>query len=394
MITVLSLFDGMGCGKVALDRAGIKIEKYYASEIDKYARAVARKNHPDIVELGDVENWKDWKIPWCNVDLIIGGSPCQGFSFAGKQHNFNDPRSKLFFTYRDILNHVRQYNPNVKFLLENVRMKKEYLDIITKTLGVSPILINSALVSAQDRKRYYWTNINGITQPKDKGILLSDIVHERADMDYEMKESWCKWFGERMEYLINKKWCAISPDKAITMTAKQYNNWQGNFIFEVLENYIISLDETFKILENEVSRRRIGVFGKGGQGSRIYTIFDKSVALCGEAGGRGAKTGLYLFGVINPDKERVFQNGIRFKNNGKFYTLTATDRHGILTEGYVRKLTPIECERLQTLPDNYTLCEIKGKKISDNQRYRMLGNGWTVDVIAHILGHLNTEDKG
>lgn len=134
---VLSLFDGISCGRIALERAGINVEKYYASEIDKYAIKVSQDNWNDIIQLGDINNWKQWDIDWSKIDLLIGGSPCQGFSFAGKQLNFNDERSKLFFTFVDILNHIKKLNPNVKFLLENVKMKKEWQDIITESLFVA-----------------------------------------------------------------------------------------------------------------------------------------------------------------------------------------------------------------------------------------------------------------
>lgn len=124
----------ISCGQVALERAGIEVGAYYASEIDKYAIQITQKNYPNTVQLGDVNNWKNWNIDWASIDLLIGGSPCQGFSFAGKQLNFDDPRSKLFFVYADILNHIKKHNPNIKFLLENVKMKKEYQDVITETL--------------------------------------------------------------------------------------------------------------------------------------------------------------------------------------------------------------------------------------------------------------------
>ena len=174
-MNVLSLFDGMSCGRIALDRAGIDVGKYYASEIDKYAIKVSENNYPDIIRFGDVQGWMDWDVDWASIDLIIAGSPCQGFSFAGKQLAFNDPRSKLFFVFVDILRHIQSLNPDVKFMLENVRMKKEYLDVITETLGVKPVVINSALVSAQNRVRYYWCNWD-VEQPDDKEIKLADIL--------------------------------------------------------------------------------------------------------------------------------------------------------------------------------------------------------------------------
>lgn len=174
---VLSLFDGISCGQVALQRAGIKVDKYYASEVDKYAISITQYNHPDTVQLGDIGNWREWDIDWKSIDLVMGGSPCQGFSLAGKQLAFDDERSKLFFVFVQILQHVRTYNPGVKFLLENVKMKAEYRDAITQMMGVDPVLINSARLSAQNRERLYWCNWP-VTQPEDKGIVLKDILED------------------------------------------------------------------------------------------------------------------------------------------------------------------------------------------------------------------------
>lgn len=388
-MNILSLFDGISCGMVALERAGIKVDKYYSSEVDKYAIAISEKNYKkSIVRLGDVTKWKDWDIDWSSIDLLIGGSPCQGFSFVGKQLNFEDERSKLFFEYVEILKHIKEQNPKVFFLLENVRMKKEYRDVITRFLKVEPILINSSLVSAQDRKRLYWTNIKGVEQPLDRGILLKDIVHEYTDFKYMLTDRQSEWLKDHGQFQLDKVYSSIDSEKAITMTARQYASWNGNFKFEELNRYIEPFDKTLQIIEKEVEKGKVGYFNTDSQGNRIYYIHDKSVTLCGAAGGKGAKTGLYLFGCITPDRVEKRQNGQRFSEGNKFYTLTAQDKHGVLIEGYIRKLTPIECERLQTLPDGYTEAEIKGKSVSDNQRYKMLGNGWTVDVIAHIFRYL------
>jgi len=174
-INVLSLFDGLSCGNIALERAGIKVNNYFASEIDKWAIQIANKNYPSIIQLGDVTKFDETKLP--KIDLLIGGSPCQGFSFAGKQLNFDDPRSKLFFVYVYML---KQLKPKY-FLLENVRMSKQSQDVISEHLGVQPIKINSSLVSAQNRVRLYWTNIPNVTQPEDKGILLKDILLDDAE---------------------------------------------------------------------------------------------------------------------------------------------------------------------------------------------------------------------
>lgn len=373
-MNVLSLFDGISCGQVALQRAGIQVDNYYASEVDKYAMQVTQKNHPNTIQLGDVTQLKGMN----DADLLIGGSPCQGFSFAGKQLNFNDVRSKLFFEYVRLLEKV---NPKY-FLLENVKMKQEYQDVISKYLGVKPIKINSSLVSAQNRERLYWTNIPDVTQPADKGIFLKDIVHETADIDSAICDSWAKWFAKNAEFQLSKKYSSLNPDKAITMTARQYASWNGNFILECLAEYIVPFDKTLQILDKEVEKGKVGYFRSDSQANRVYYIHDKAVTLCGEAGGGAAKMGQYLFGCITPDRVNKRQNGQRFSEGNKFYTLTAQDQHGVLIEGYIRKLTPIECERLQTLPDNYT------EGISNSQRYKCLGNGWTVDVISHILSFL------
>ena len=192
-LTVLSLFDGMSCGAIALREAGIKVKQYFASEIDKAAIRQTAHNFPDTIQLGNVVNISAVDLP--RIDLLIGGSPCQGFSFAGKQMNFKDPRSVLFFEYVRILNEIRVYNPDVKFLLENVRMRTEYENIISSHLGLQPVAINSSLVSAQNRLRLYWTNIltsstphlfgetvrTAVPQPEDKGVYLRDILDDETD---------------------------------------------------------------------------------------------------------------------------------------------------------------------------------------------------------------------
>ena len=388
---VLSLFDGISCGKVALERAGIEVDQYYASEIDEGAIAISKERHPDIIHLGSVTDWKSWGIDFSEIDLLIGGSPCQGMSICGKQLNFKDPRSKLFFEYADILNEIKKVNPNVKFLLENVKfllenvkMKKEYENVITGYLGVKPIMIDSALVSAQRRKRLYWTNIEGVLQPEDKGIMLKDILHENVDLDTAMSESWCKWFSERMDKLLEKSFVAINPKKAVTMTARQYANWQGNFVFEALQKYVIPFNDSLHILDRVSKSGRLMYFNSGGQGDRVYSAGGKGVTLCGEGGGRGAKMGCYLIGNV----EFNDFSDARLADGQWFYGLTDIEKKPVLVKGYIRKLTPIECERLQTLPDGYTQAMFKGKPISDAKRYKALGNGWTVDVIAHILRNL------
>lgn len=182
MINVLSLFDGISAGRLALYRSNILVDNYYKSEIDKHALKVSTYHFPMDTNLGDVTNWKEWDIDWSSIDLLIGGSPCQGFSFAGKQLAFDDPRSQLFFIFVDILNHIKSLNPNVKFMLENVKMKKEYLDIISSHLNVEPVIINSRLVSAQNRVRYYWCNWT-ISELQDRNISLKKALIYRPSDD-------------------------------------------------------------------------------------------------------------------------------------------------------------------------------------------------------------------
>ena len=332
-MNVLSLFDGISCGRLALERAGIKVDKYYASEIDKHAIKITQHNYPDTIQLGDVTKI-DFSQFIDKIDLLIGGSPCTGFSPAGKGLNFEDPQSKLFFKYLEALQTIK---PKY-FLLENVKMKKEWEDIITDYMGVQPIAINSELVSAQNRRRLYWTNIPNVTIPEDKGIMLKDIVHEYTD----------------------------------------------KYTIEQLQPYIIDPEKSLTLLEKETEKGKIGYYGIDSQGTRVYTIHGKSVTLVGNAGGLGGKTGLYLFGCITPDRVNKRQNGQRFSTGEKFYTLTAQDQHGILIDGYIRKLTPTECERLQNVPEGYTAVE----GVSNTQRYKCLGNGWTVDVISHIFSSM------
>ena len=178
-INVLSLFDGISCGRIALDRAGIAVDSYFACEIDKNVIAISRKNYKNIIQLGDITNWHDWIDTLPKIDLILAGSPCQGFSRSGKGLNFDDPRSRLFFCFVDILNYIkRKNNKDVIFLLENVVMKKEWELIISNHVGVNPILINSSLLSAQNRPRLYWTNIKNIQQPPDHNIFLTNIIQK------------------------------------------------------------------------------------------------------------------------------------------------------------------------------------------------------------------------
>lgn len=385
-MNVLSLFDGMSCGQIALNRLGFKIDNYFAAEIDKHAIIVTQANYPSTIQLGDITKIKGKDLP--EIDLLIGGSPCQGFSFAGKQLNFEDPRSKLFFEFVRLL---KETKPKY-FFLENVKMKKEFQDVISEYLGVQPIELNSNLVSAQNRKRLYWTNIDGFTMPEDKGIMLKDIVHENTivnpnkDLKLEIPEATKKGYAEieigqglDLTFLKSKtRRGRTMKDKSNCLTASPCDY----FILEDLEKYKVPFDKTLLILDKEIQQGKVGYFRKDSQANRVYYIHGKAVTLCGDAGGGAARMGQYLFGCISPDRVEKRQLGQRFNKGDKFYTLTAQDKHGILIEGYIRKLTPIECERLQTVPNSYT------RFASDPQRYRMLGNGWTVDAVTEFFKHI------
>ena len=324
-ITVLSLFDGMSCWRLALERAWIPVENYWACEIDKYAAQVSRNNRDDVFHLWDVRDlsWWDFSedVCWEPIDLLIGGSPCQWFSSAGKGLNFEDPRSKLFFEFVRIL---KEAHPRY-FLLENVKMKKERQNIISEHLfGIQAVEIDSTLVSAQRRKRLYrvwkrnedWTYSQVvISQPEDKGILLKDILEQEVDPKFYLSD-------KAIELMIKY----LKPDYEIT--------GKSNTLTTELAHTI-------------------------GKNMSPKLVAETGVALYNRAHWR-------FRGSIHADKSPT----IRCQVNGNVLCLT---------RDFLRRLTPIECERLQTLPDDYTA------GVSDSQRYKMLGNGWTVDVIAHIF---------
>ncbi len=270
-LNVLSLFDGMSCGQIALERTGFEVGNYYASEIDKYAIKVTQHNYPNTKQLGSVTDWQSWDLDWSSIDIVSGGFPCQAWSIAGKQLGDKDERGMLFWTMLDIMKNVKKHNPKAHFLIENVKMKKEFEEYITlhteQALGdVHKTLINSSLVSAQNRTRYYWTSF-AVQQPLGSDKFLSDVVGGGF----------------------------VDRDKSHCIDA----------------NYF--------------------------KGGNLKSYFEKH------------------------RRQLVFSDS------------SLSD---------YRKLTPTECERLQTVPEGYTSC------VSNTQRYKMLGNGWTVDVIAHIYSHI------
>jgi len=365
-MNVLSLFDGMSCGQIALNRLGIKYNNYYAAEIDKYAIEVTKKNYPNTIHLGDVTKVKATDLE--PIDLLMGGSPCQGFSFAGKQLNFDDPRSALFFEFVRLL---KECKPKY-FLLENVRMKKIYQDVITEHLGVEPIMINSSLLSAQSRHRLYWTNIPNVQQPQDKGLVIKDILE---DLPFDDPPNYLNGnFGGRTRGSMVS---SVEDDKANCLVASMYKGQIPLYVKNPER-----LRETPNYWQMDVSGK-----GYASQQDRIRKTEKPSNSLAAGSASIpkvmcGAFRGRY-------NEEGKTEQHLEIRKDEKTNSITTVQKDNVLTKDkmYYRKLTPIECERLQTVPDNYT------QGVSNTQRYKMLGNGWTVDVIAHILKNINEENN-
>ena len=516
---VLSLFDGMSCGRIALDQLGIPVDKYYASEIDKYAIQVSQANYPDTIHVGDICNLdpEDYK----DIDLILAGSPCQGFSFAGKQLAFDDPRSALFFEFIRLLKEIK---PKY-FLLENVRMKKEFLQVISEQVsecypeipfGIEPIFINSSLLSAQSRQRYYWTNIPGIKQPEDKGIVLRDILED--NFDSERDKSHCidanyfkgasveQYKKKHRRQLVNKpikvgmnveegkvrkhevnisglqhllremKKESGKTNKQIAeetnMPVTKVEHWfrtdtsfsiPGDNIWLKLKEVLGIKTDIFDkevmefVYRDGVYETKQRVYSEDGKSptitasnteqyietkpkqigiatdinghdilKRVYSPDGKSptVNTC-QGGNREPKVvtgGAFRGRAYDKDGKRKDRDGssvanqttqmLELRKDNKSNAITTVNKDSLVVspireksktvrsggrgsydrhewdsvdELHWRKLTPLECERLQTVPDNYT------DHVSNTQRYKMLGNGWTVAVIKHIFKNMNYE---
>lgn len=503
-MNVLSLFDGMSCGQIALNRLNIPITNYFASEVDKHAMKVTMANFPNTIQLGDVRNIDTSTLP--KIDLLIGGSPCQSFSFAGKRKGMStkcevqittlnqylklkeekyefEGQSYLFWEYMRIKSEV---NPT-HFLLENVIMEERWARILSKAIGVNPIEINSSLVSAQNRRRLYWTNIgmeprglfgdmeSVIGLPKDKGIFLRDILEPDVDEKYYLSDNMINWLATRNGKYSDYK---IDPDKTGALNTK---NNSPQLSTDSGTTFITNPDGKSKCFtaggnsgglhsqmdvilvasrgrnpENPTSREsglpteqqleprldgktncltsvqkdnliithntmsRSSKSGKGGTGplsktdGKSYCLdtgntnaieikqnyiqwpgdgFDQDRLAYPEDGKSGSldckPERQKVVVQINPSKEsggkQPFQQNRVYDPEGISLALQAqlsTGSNNILQGSRIRRLTPIECERLQTVPDNYT------NHVSDTQRYKMLGNGWTIDVIAFIFSHL------
>lgn len=388
-MNVLSLFDGMSCGQQALERTGIKVDNYFASEIDKYAIQVTMANYPNTTQLGSVVDVDGYSLP--KIDILIGGSPCQSFSFAGKRKGMStkdeqeiltldhylrlksegyefEGQSYLFWEYMRLLNEVKP----TYFLLENVMMGEKWEKVLSKAIGVNAIEINSSLVSAQNRRRLYWTNIGMeaagffgdlesiIEQPKDREILLRDVLESEIDDKYFLSDKMLNYLNVRAKRFalpnIRKQY-----GKSSTLTVGGEGKSGGDMNL---------------VVHNTMPRS--GDPKKGGTGPLSRT---DGKTYCLDTGNTNAVE------VIPMDFR--YDEGFRPRQNGKSPTLTITNDSNSFSgkplaqiNSQIRRLTPIECERLQTVKDNYT------NYVSDSQRYKMLGNGWTVEVITHIFKYI------
>ncbi len=412
-MNVLSLFDGMSCGQIALDRLGIKVDNYFASEIDKYAIQVTKANFPDTKHLGSVVDVNAADLP--KIDLLIGGSPCQSFSFAGKRKGMStkcdqeiltlehylqlktdgfefEGQSYLFWEYMRLL---KECNPKY-FLLENVMMGQKWQRILSQTIGIDPIMINSSLLSAQNRKRLYWTNIGtntvnlfgieqpGIKQPKDKGILLKDVLESEVDEKYFLSDKIISFFIKNHKKMKEKgNGFRFSPtqgkSKAKCITSKAGRRMDDNYI---------KTDRKGKPKkdQNKASTLSVGGHGCGNHSDMDLLYIPHPVAITE----RRTEESKKIRSQTKKDSRRGKELTPRKDDKMNCLTATFSDKEHILLQPnlIIRRLTPMECERLQTVPDNYT------NHVSDSQRYRMLGNGWTVSVIEYIFKHMKLNKDG
>ena len=344
-MNVLSLFNGMSFCSMALESLGVNVNKMYSSEIDKYANQATQAMFPDTIQLGDVTQWREWDIDWASIDLVTGGFPCQAWSMAGKQLGDKDERGMLFWTMLDIMKHVKYHNPKADFLIENVKMKKEFEQYITthteNALGkVHKILINSALVSAQNRNRYYWTSFE-VEQPEDKLVMLKDIIEH--DGEYTL-------MSEKFVNRQQGRKCLRDDlnGKAVNLSAMEYvkNGRQGDYVLHVNDN------------------ERVKGISENKRGYRPHKN--------------------------DPSKSGISELG-RILKDGAEKTDTVTTSHmpklavnNNIENLQYRKLTPRECFRLQTVPEHH-IDTLLNAGISNTQLYKMCGNGWTMEVIKHIF---------
>ncbi len=441
-MNVLSLFDGMSCGQIALRELGIKVDRYYASEINKFAIKQTQLNFPDTIQLGDVRGVHAKDLP--KIDLLIGGSPCQGFSFAGKQLNFSDPRSALFFEFVRILRECREINPDVKFLLENVRMKREYEQVISDALGIKPVMINSALVSAQNRVRLYWSNIRtapdglfeiktDIPHPIDRGLFLRDILEDEVDEKYNVSERTLRNMGIHAERQKTKgngfaadirrpdqKGCSLRCNGDLMCNVVAIADRKGQLKPNQDKASCLTVgghgagnhsDMDILIIQRPRGNNKGGTFAdksptlstNAWEHNNILCIssnqahatvsVNKStplVAAMGMGGGHVPMVVKREVKQINPctesNNKQPYQQNRVYSADGIMPSLcSAHSGHAPLVacDEIVRRITPTEAARLQTIPEWYRW------ECSATQQYTMLGNGWTVEVIKHIFSFIN-----
>ena len=369
-MNILSLFNGISGLHLACDRAGINVDTCYYSEIDKFANKVTEHHYPNDIFLGDVTKWREWDIDWSSIDLVGAGFPCQAWSVAGQQLGDKDERGMLFWTTLEIIKHVLYFNPKAKFLMENVKMKKDFEQYIThhteQALGhVEKTLINSALVSAQNRNRYYWTNFE-VTQPDDKGILLKDILE-----DIEGDRPCDRVKDGNQGHIANAtdikgmdciKRVYGQGGKSPTLTTMGGGHREPKvYMGGAIRGRYNSDGSTSQKLEcnNQEKTNSLTTVQK----DNVVVFKDKSQTILATIYKENAKS------MVKRNKMGLCvsdENSNEYEKGGVHY----------------RKLTPLECERLQTLPDNWTSI------LSNTQRYKSIGNGWTIDVIAHILKHI------
>lgn len=360
-MNILSLFDGISCAQIALERAGIKFDKYFSSEIDKYAIKITQSNYPDTIQLGDIKNWREWDIDFSKIDYLFAGFPCQSWSLSGKQKGDNDPRGALVHVLIEIWQETKKHNPNLIYLFENVKMKKEFMDYIDSLFGVEHIEINSSLVSAQNRKRIYYTNIPDIKQPKDKKIYLADILETGI----------------------------TDRDKSYCIDANYFKGGNLKSYFEKHRRQLIFSKEGLC----HVGDADVRGFDSN---KRVYHPRGKSPTVTSCSGENrepkilcGAWRGRYVVDGKRQDSKMktagLTTQRLEVRQDGKTNALTTVQKDNSIVDINDltwRKLTPLEYERLQTIPDLYT------SYVSNSQRYKAIGNSFTVDVIVHILKHI------
>lgn len=393
-IVVLSLFDGMSCGQQALERGGFKVSRYLASEVDKFAIKVTQANYPNTEQLGDVRFIDPDTLPF--VDFLIGGSPCQSFSFAGKRKGMStkdeeeiltlehylqlkeegfefEGESYLFWEYMRILTALRKRNPDIKFLLENVVMTEKWEKVLSKAIGVNPIKLNSMLVSAQSRPRLYWMNFGMqsgglfgyaesiVVPPVDRNLKVKDILLPKVDKKYFLSD---KAISSILLNTKNHTKSNINPDKSNALQSP------GNACGAYKGASFIECDP---VVHNMMSRS--SKTGKGGSG-HLTREDGKSYCL-------DTKSSMAVEVIAIRGRGSENTPSIESRIDGKSNCLTSVKKDNYVKTGSsIRKFTPVECERLQTVKDNYT------NHVSDTQRYRMLGNGWTIEMIVHLFSYL------